>query len=222
MVIIDVAKHHHRHGAPHHRLSTILLASTATFLFGYFLLEKKLLPRAWWRTISRLYFFPLMVPNMLLRVASGRPYFSDVDGGVMLGAVPMVIAGQIEALHRDGVRGVINMQAEYAGPIGAYAVLHPPIEQLHIPVTDHTEPSVMNLETAVKFIQAHRSRGERVLVHCKGGHGRSAAVAMAWLITNEGLSPDAAQRRLSSVRHVRTTLYRQPEILEYYARHKQG
>lgn len=53
----------------------------------------------------------------------------------------------------------------------------------------------------------------------QGGHGRSAAVAMAWLISSEGLTPEAAQRRLSSVRHVRKSLYAQSAIKEYYARH---
>ena len=57
---------------------------------------------------------------------------------------------------------------------------------------------------------------------CKGGHGRSAAVAMAWLITSERLKPEAAQRRLSSLRHVRGALYKQPAILEYHRRHRHG
>lgn len=192
------------------------------FLLGYVLLEKKLLPRSWWASLSHFYFYPMMVPSWLFRLASG-PYFSDVDGGVMLGAVPMVIAGHVEALHRDGVRAVVNMQAEYEGPIAAYERLHPPIEQLRIKVVDHTEPTLDQLERAVAFIKLHRARGERILIHCKGGHGRSAAVAAAWLISEPGggLTPEAAQRRLSSVRNVRKSLYRQPDILEFYERYGQ-
>lgn len=117
------------------------------------------------------------------------------------------------------MRAVVNMQAEYAGPLDAYAALHPPITQLRIAVTDHEDPTLEQLEEAIAFIAARRARGERVLVHCKGGHGRSAAVAMAWLMTNEGLTPEAAQRRLSSVRHVRSALYRQPALLEFYRIH---
>ena len=212
----------HHHGT-HGHLSPLLLVGALTggcFVLAYVLLEKKLLPRSWWASLSRFYFYPLLLPNLLLRLASGQAYFSDVDGGVMLGAVPMVIAGHPRALHRDGVRAVVNLQAEYEGPIDAYAELHPPIVQLRIPVIDHVEPTVEQLEIAVAFIAEHRALGERVLVHCKGGHGRSAAVAMAWLISSPGGShtPEDAQQRLSSVRHVRTSLARQPAITEFYSR----
>ena len=46
--MIDVAHKHRGHHGSHH-VATILLASGGFFLFGYVLLEKKLLPRAWWR-----------------------------------------------------------------------------------------------------------------------------------------------------------------------------
>ena len=228
-MLIDVAtrhsaarRHHHPHHPPRHLVVTSSAIVLSAFLVGYFLLEKKLLPKRLWRPLSTFYFYPLMVPNLLVRMASGQPYFSDVDGGVMLGATPMLMAGHVQALHDDGVRAVVNLQAEYAGPVAAYRALHPPIEQLRIPVTDHVEPTVAQLEQAVAFIRLHRARGERVLVHCKGGHGRSAAVAMAWLISSEGLTPEEAQRRLSSVRHVRSSLDKQPAITTYYARHARG
>jgi hypothetical protein len=34
----------------------------------------------------------------------------------------------------------------------------------------------------VAFILGHEKAGERVYVHCKAGHGRSAAVVFAWLL----------------------------------------
>ena len=50
--MIDVAHKHRGHHGSHH-VATILLASGGFFLFGYVLLEKKLLPRAWWRPAGR-------------------------------------------------------------------------------------------------------------------------------------------------------------------------
>ena len=220
-MLIEMARHSRRHDVLHrHPAATVLLISGGLFALLYVLLEKKLLPRRLWRPLSSLYFYPMMLPNLAFRLASGQPYFSDVDGGVMLGATPMLIAGHVEALHRDGVRAVVNLQAEYEGPLEAYAALHPPIEMLRVPVTDHVEPTVAELEQAVAFIRQHRAQGERVLIHCKGGHGRSAAVAMAWLISAPGgsLTPDEAQRRLSSVRQVRKSMHTQPSILEFYER----
>ena len=216
-----MAHRHHRHHLLAMRVSYGGTALLAFYLLGYLLLEKKMLPRGWWGAASRFYFYPMMLPSLLARVMSGQPSFSDVDGGVMLGSVPMVLTGDVNALHRDGVRAVVNMQAEYEGPVAAYRSLHPPIVQLRIPVVDHVEPTIEQLEAAVTFIERHRAAGERVLIHCKGGHGRSAAVAMVWLMSERGgsLAPEAAQRRLSSVRHVRKALYKQPAVLDFYSRH---
>lgn len=214
-------RHHHGGGTASSDAMLAVATCTLTFILGYVLLEKKKLPKALWRPLSRFYFYPLMLPNLLFRkLCMRQSYFSDVDAGLVLGAVPMMIAGHVKELHSDGVRAVVNLQCEYSGPQAAYAALHPPIEQCWIPVVDHTEPSVEQLEQAVRFIAAHRARGERVLVHCKGGHGRSAAVAMAWLMSEGGggLSPSEAQRRLSSIRHVRSSLDKQPGLLELHRR----
>jgi len=203
------------------RFAALLLV---VFLLLYVLLEKKLLPRSWWRALSAFYFPIMSIPNLLVRLASGQPYFSEIDSHLLLGAVPMVLAGHVATLHQDGVRAVVNLQAENRGPLEAYAALKPPIEQLWLPVIDHTEPSVDQLEQAVAFIRRHQGRGERVLVHCKGGHGRSAAVAAAWLVSDwgGGLTLEDAQQHLSSVRNVRAKLYRQTDLVEFYARHGHG
>ena len=60
--------------------------------------------------------------------------------------------------------------------------------------------------------------GEKVLVHCKGGHGRGAAVAFAYLVSPHGgsLTPEEAQSRLNSIRDVRKKLYLQENLLSFY------
>lgn len=46
-------------------------------------------------------------------------------------------------------------------------------------------------------------RGERVLVHCKAGHGRSAAVALCWLLTqNPGIPTHVLNQQLLHRRKV--------------------
>lgn len=69
---------------------------------------------------------------------------------------------------------------EYGGPKRSYERLG--IQQLHFPVVDHTEASLEHLKDAVAFIKQYRDRGEKVLVHCKAGHGRGASVALAWMM----------------------------------------
>ena len=132
-----------------HALRRVCAGGLLAFLGVYALLEKKKLPWSWWRPLSRFYFFPMAVPLYLARLCSGGEYFTDVDEGVLLGAVPMRLAGHIAALHRDGVRAVVNLQAEYMGPTAAYERLG--ISQLHMPIVDHTEPTLEQLEQAVEY-----------------------------------------------------------------------
>ena len=74
------------------------------------------------------------------------------------------------------------------------------------------------VQEAVAFIAERAKAGEKVMVHCKGGHGRSAAVAFAYLLSEHGgsLTPEAAQERLSSLRHVRKKLYLQDNLQGFY------
>ena len=207
----------------------IIGASLLLFGSGYALLQKKCLPKRWWKPLARFYFYPMMIPGYLWRVLiSPRGfYFNDIDEGVLLGAVPLNIAGHPAQLHADGVRAVVNLMDEYTGAVAAYAKLEPPIVQLRLPCVDHVEPTVAQFHEAVAFIALHRARGVRVLVHCKGGHGRGAAVAAAWLLSPHGggsMTPAAAQRRLDSCRHVRKKLLQQEGLLRYYeeVRNHQG
>ena len=91
------------------------------------------------------------------------------------------------------------------------------VEQLRLPTVDHVEPSVADLRAAVDFIGRASRRG-KVFVHCKAGHGRSAAVAYAWLLKkNLGkVAPFEVYEGLAAKRGVRKNLWRQPNLLRYY------
>jgi len=201
-------------------MGRLLATGLGALLIVYVLLQKKWLPKFLWKPLARFYFYPMLLPAFLWRrFVVGGAYFTDVDGSLLLGAVPLQCAGHVKQLHKDGVRAVVNMQDEYEGPQAAYAELSPPIMQFHLPVVDHIEPTVDQLEAAVSYIARHRPTG-RVLVHCKGGHGRSAAVAAAWLVSEHGgeLTLEEAQGRLSAARKVRKNLYLQPALTQFYRR----
>jgi len=140
-----------------------------------------------------------------------------VDDTVSIGGVPFWTFP--ERLYEDhGVRGVINMCEEYAGPVTTYKRLG--IEQLHLPTVDHVEPSFEDMQAAVKFIADYEAQNKgRVYVHCKAGHGRSAAIVYAWLLSK---SPDLTvadmkelNEKICEQRDVRKTLWKQPNINEF-------
>jgi atypical dual specificity phosphatase len=181
-----------------------LLASGVT----YALFQKKLLPRPVSKVVSVLFFYPTYPVTFLLRWKNWR---TTVDDTLVLGVAPMNVLGHPDHLYKLGVRGVINMCHEYEGPQGAYASLG--MRQLRLPTVDHFEPSVENIEEAVKFIKYYKDRGEKVYVHCKAGHGRAACVALCWMLYDDPkLSAKDANAVLCAKRKVRPTLFKQKNV----------
>jgi len=112
---------------------------------------------------------------------------------------------------------VVNLCAEYAGPEKQYKQLG--ITHLRLPTVDHFEPNLSDLEKAVAFIQQHKAQGSKVYVHCRAGHGRSAAVVFAWLLSKD---PDVNLMDLNvelfRIRNVRKKLWKQPNIRAFHAK----
>jgi atypical dual specificity phosphatase len=79
------------------------------------------------------------------------------------------------------------------------------------------------LQRAVAFIKKHSDEGNKVYVHCKAGHGRSAAVVFAWLMYKD---PKADLEQLNKefclMRNVRKKLWKQKNILEFHSRLQNG
>ena len=59
---------------------------------------------------------------------------------------------------------------------------------LHLPTEDHGAVSPPMLRDGVAFVNRHLDRGERVLVHCQHGIGRSATLALCVLVSR-GMAP---------------------------------
>jgi len=115
------------------------------------------------------------------------------------------------------VRGIVNLCQEYEGPVRTYKRLG--MRYLRLPTVDHFETSVEDLELAVRFIKKHKAEGKRVYVHCRAGHGRSAAAVFAWMLSKD---PRADRRELNeylcTLRDIRRTLWKQNNICKFHAR----
>jgi protein-tyrosine phosphatase len=59
---------------------------------------------------------------------------------------------------------------------------------LHLPTDDHRAVSQRMLRDGLAFVSRHLDRGERVLVHCEHGIGRSATLALCVLVAG-GMAP---------------------------------
>jgi protein-tyrosine phosphatase len=105
-----------------------------------------------------------------------------------------------EALARDfGVSAVVDLRAEACDD---EAVLRRcGVTLLHLPTEDHCAVSKPMLAEGVAFVRARLDTGERVLVHCEHGIGRSALLALCVLVDG-GLRPLDALRRAKDAREL--------------------
>ncbi len=168
--------------------------------------------------IAQLLFYPTLVWNLLLcRLLKVRRWWSYIDDGVILGALPF--ASDVPALVREDVRGVINTCREYDGPLNAYHEAG--IRQLHLPTVDFTPPTLEHIRRGVEFIDECLARDEAVYVHCKAGRGRSATLVICWLVATKGLAPREAQAWIQSRRpHVGRRLYERDVVQRFAAERK--
>jgi atypical dual specificity phosphatase len=138
-----------------------------------------------------------------------------VDDHVLWGALPS--EADARTLHALGVRAVVNTCEEYAGPEAYYA--RNGIEHLRLPTVDFQPPSLADVERAVAFMRRHARAGRQVYVHCKAGRGRSATVALCWLVAEKGLSPLEAQAVLNQCRpHVKGRLHERSVVQAFAER----
>ena len=159
-------------------------------------------------------YYPTLVWNILLgRILKVRKWWHRVDANLILGAVPL--GNDIERLADEKVTGVINTCEEYAGPIPQYEKFN--IKQLWVPTIDFTPPTLDDIETAIDFIEDQAKNGGSVYVHCKAGRGRSATIAICWLIKILQIEPEDAQAKLQSIRpHVKKTLDQRQVVQDFY------
>mmetsp|Transcript_7099 Transcript_7099/g.15293 ORF Transcript_7099/g.15293 Transcript_7099/m.15293 type:complete len:255 (-) Transcript_7099:43-807(-) len=163
-------------------------------------------------------FWPTLFYNRYRHAGKGGKtrWYDEVADGLILGAWPDASVAR-ELAKQEGVTGVVNMVAESRGPQAVYSEFG--IEELWVPIVDFTSPSVQDLELAVKWIQEHTQDGKRVYVHCKAGKGRSASVALAYLVATQGLTADEAQALLLKRRpQVLRSLSVRPEVMEFCRR----
>jgi len=194
--------------------------SSLRLIFGvtcvlYVMNQRHLLPTTLSSVVSKVLFWPTLPITYVRRIGK---WSTIVDDTVVIGGVPVPFFAP-ERLYEDyDVRGVINLCEEYGGPMKAYNRLG--IEQLHLPTIDHTEPSFEDIRRAVEFIADYEANAKgRVYVHCKAGHGRSAAIVYAWLLSK---APDISvvdmeelNKMLCKKRNVRKTLWKQSNINDF-------
>ena len=115
----------------------------------------------------------------------------------------LAISGRIhEGLERDlvqhyGISRVVDVRSEASDD--AEVLRDCGVELLHLPTDDMCGIDSKALWIAIDWIREARRGGNRVLVHCEYGIGRSA-VLVASVLVSDGYSPTEALRLLKTRR----------------------
>lgn len=165
------------------------------------------------RWYAHLVYWPTWAWNITLgRFLKVRNWWDEIDTQVLLGACPL--RSDLEKLRAAGVQAVVNTCEEFPGFTADYRRLG--IDQLYLPTVDFTHPSRKDIDRAVQFIDDAIAAGKKVYIHCKAGRGRSATIAICWLMHSRGLSLHQAQQHLLRCRpHVNPRLTTRPVVRQY-------
>lgn len=119
-----------------------------------------------------------------------RDLSADLDRIRAWGAVAVVTLMEAEELARYGV-GTMGEAVAARG----MAWLHLPIVDVDIP----RAPFEAGWVTAGPRLHAWLTEGSRILLHCRGGLGRTGTIA-ARLLVERGMAPEAAVRAVRAAR----------------------
>ncbi len=112
-------------------------------------------------------------------MASWTPNFDWVTDHLAVGG--SFHPGQTERLTREhGIRAVVDLRNEDVDD--ERLLRRHGIALLHLPTQDMCGVDQEHLDRGVRFASRHLDRGERVLVHCEHGIGRSAVLALCILV----------------------------------------
>jgi len=113
-----------------------------------------------------------------------------------VGHAPLSYA-DLDAIRKEGVDAIVNLCGEYCD-------LHE-IQQnsgfdvYYLPIPDECAPDMKEMEDAIAWLEARIIRGQKVLVHCRFGVGRTGTFVTAYLL-KKGLDMDAASKLLKNTR----------------------
>jgi predicted protein tyrosine phosphatase len=119
------------------------------------------------------------------------------DGMAVGGCFPIERADELRERH--GIGAIVDLRAEDCDDEAQLRAAG--IELLHLPTPDLEPASHRHLERGVGFVRQRREEGDKVLIHCQHGIGRSALLALCVLV-DEGWEPLAALAHMKDRRAV--------------------
>ncbi len=73
------------------------------------------------------------------------------------------------------------------------------LQKLHLPIEDFKAPTIQQVQEMVHHIKEQIATGKKVIIHCRGGIGRTGTMLACWLVA-EGMN---AKNAIDTIRQLR-------------------
>jgi protein-tyrosine phosphatase len=140
----------------------------------------------------------------------GHAWFSQVTPQLWVGGAPD-FPRDYQFLLDHGISAVVNIRAEREDDVDFYA--HHNIHYITFKIPDVAAPDPETIEQAVTWMEQEATSAGVIMVHCAKGRGRSATLAVAFLMTDQGMNLDQAIDLLESKRKLTKIESRHRQVL---------
>ncbi len=101
----------------------------------------------------------------------------------------------IPFLKRKGISFVMSLTEE---PLVQAQLIDEGFGFHHFPIRDMDAPMPRTAYDAIKILNDQTKAGNKVLIHCKGGVGRTGMIGACYLVS-QGIPPDEAIQKVRSI-----------------------
>jgi len=141
----------------------------------------------------------------------GHDWFDQMTPQIWMGGAPTYDRDYDYLLETD-IKAVVDIREEREDDRQLYS--QNDIDYLKLKVLDVMVPSAEQLDQGTTFIHQHVEAGDKVLIHCAKGRGRSATMMAAYLMRYEDMSFDEARQMMVSKRSLVNIQGRHQRVLD--------
>lgn len=146
-------------------------------------------------------FVPFLLGSWLYNEYARRtdkvPPLQKIEESLFLGC--RMSTQHVDLLNENDIGAILDVTAEFDGL--DWTAYQKDFAYLNIPVLDHTSPTTEQLLHAINWLDQKIADGQKVVVHCALGRGRSVLVVAAYLLAKHpSLTIDEAMANIQSIR----------------------
>lgn len=170
-------------------------------------------------------FYIRLFYDLFMHDPINRPWWSDIDENIILGALPHHEKDHLQKLKNKNVKGVITLNTNYelspsivGNPVTPEDWKNKSIIHKQIKIEDRTCPSLSSINESLEFINniISNHKNSKIYVHCKAGKGRSVVIVLCYLMKKNSWNLSQALDFLKTKRkHIHPNQYQLQRCLEY-------